>query len=122
MSYKITRKNEAVKYEAPGHYDVQTTRLHNPQDVNDGSIVMGLSHFLPGGGVEYGSNPKESIYYVVEGEMYIESEVGTENEVKTTLYPGDSYHCGPNTKKSAKNTGATCAQMLVCIVTPPEAK
>ena len=34
MSYKVTRANEAVKYEAPGHFDVLTTRLHNPVDVN----------------------------------------------------------------------------------------
>jgi len=122
MSYKITRKNEASVYEAPGHFDVQTTRLHNAEDVNDGNIIMGLSHFLPGGGLDYSSNPKESIYYIIEGEMYIESELGTPNEVKTTLYAGDSYHCGPNTKKSAKNTGSTCTQMLVCLATPPEAK
>lgn len=121
MSYKITRKDEAVTYEAPGHFDVRTTRLHNPDDVNSGGIVMGLSHFLPGGGCDYGSNPKESIYYIIEGQMYLESEVGTENEVKTTLYAGDSYHCGPNTKKSVVNNGTTCSQMLVALVTPPEA-
>jgi hypothetical protein len=27
--------------------------------------------------------------------MYLESEVGTPEEVKTTLYAGDSFHCGP---------------------------
>ena len=121
MSYKITRKNEAVKYEAPGHFDVRTTRLHNADDVNSGSIVMGLSHFLPGGGCDYGSNAKETIYYVVEGQMYLESELGTPDEVKTTLYAGDSYHCGPGTKKSVVNNGSTSCQMLVALVTPPEA-
>ena len=121
MSYKITRKDEAVTYEAPGHFDVRTTRLHNPQDVNSGLVTMGLSHFLPGGGLEYSSNAKESVYYILEGQMYLESELGTENEIKTTLYAGDSYHCGPNTKKSALNTGATSSQMLVAIVVPPEA-
>ena len=50
MSYKITRKNEAYRYEAAKHFDVRTTRLHDPQDVNDGVVTMGLSHFLPGGG------------------------------------------------------------------------
>ena len=50
MSYKVTRRNEAYRYEAPGHYDVLTTRLHDPDDVNEGTIVNGLSHFLPGGG------------------------------------------------------------------------
>ena len=54
MSYKVTRATEAVKYEAPGHFDVRTTRLHNPAEVNGGSIVHGLSHFLPGGGADAG--------------------------------------------------------------------
>ncbi|MCL2408218.1 MAG: cupin domain-containing protein [Oscillospiraceae bacterium] len=121
MSYKITRRNEAVTYEAPGHFDVRTTRLHDVGDVNSGIVTMGLSHFLPGGKTTYGANTKETIYYVVDGQMYIESEVDTPNEVKTTLYAGDSYHCGPNTKKSVLNNGATACQMLVVLITPPEA-
>ena len=120
MSYKITKKNESYTYEAPGHYDVRTTRLHDPADVNSGGLIMGLSHFLPGGGCNYGSNPKESIYYIIEGQMYLESEVDTENEVKTTLYAGDSFHCGPNTKKSVVNTGTTACQMLVVLTDPKE--
>lgn len=122
MSYKITRKNEAYTYEAPGHFDVRTTRLHDAKDVNQGSITMGLSHFLPGGGCNYSSNAKETIYYIIEGQMYLECEVGTPDEVKTTLYAGDSFHCGPNTKKSVLNTGTTSAQMLVVLVTPPPEK
>lgn len=114
MSYKIVRKNEATTYEAPGHFDVRTTRLHNPQDVNDGKMVMGLSHFLPGGGCEFGSNPLESIYYIVSGEMDIECEDG----VKTTLKAGDTFHCGPNTKKGIINKGTESCQMLVCLLPP----
>ena len=112
MSYKIVRKNEATTYEAPGHFDVRTTRLHNPQDVNEGKMICGLSHFLPGGGLEYSSNTNESIYYIVSGEMDIECDDGT----KTTLYAGDTFHCGPNTKKGAKNNGTEAAKMLVCLL------
>ena len=114
MSYKIVRKNEAVFYEAPGHYDMRPTRLHNPEDVNDGKMIMGLSHFLPGGGCEYGSNPLESIYYIIEGEMDIDTEDGQ----KTTLHKGDSFHCGANTKKGIKNNGSETCQMLVCLLPP----
>lgn len=120
MSYKIVRKNEATFYEAPGHYDMRPTRLHNPQDVNDGKMVMGLSHFLPGGGCEYGANPLESIYYIIEGEMDIEIEVEGEEACKTTLRAGDSFHCGPFTKKGIKNNGPVTCQMLVALI-PPQA-
>lgn len=113
MSYKIVRKNEATTYEAPGHFDVRTTRLHNPVDVNEGKITMGLSHFLPGGGCNFGSNALESIYYIVSGEMTL-----TTDDEKTVLHAGDTFHCGPGTNKSVVNEGTESCQMLVCLVSP----
>ena len=71
MSYKVTKRNEAYRYEAPGHYDVLTTRLHDPTDVNEGTIVNGLSHFLPGGGAEAAVSKFEMIYYIISGEMTV---------------------------------------------------
>ena len=120
MSFKIVRKDEAVTYFPAKHYDMRATRLHNPADVNQGKITMGLSHFLPGGGCEYGSNAKESIYYILKGQLDLEVEVGTPDEVKTTLHEGDSFHCGPNTQKGIKNNGSETTQMLVVIVNPAE--
>ena len=120
MSYKITRKEEAYNYTAAKHFDVRTTRLHDPQDVNSGVVTMGLSHFLPGGGCEYAANQMESIYYIIEGQMYLGSELGTPNEVKTTLYAGDSFHCGPGTFKSVINNGHVSTQMLVVLVKAAE--
>lgn len=116
MSYKITRKNEATSYEAPGHFQMLPTRLHNPEDVNEGKMIMGLSHFLPGGGCQFGNNPLESIYYIISGEMTIK----TDSE-ETTLYAGDSFHCGGGTNKGIINNGSETCQMLVCLV-PPESK
>jgi len=74
-------------------------------------MTVGLSHFLPGGGTEMGSNTHESLYYIIEGEMDIETEDGK----KTTLYAGDSYHCGPGSKKQIKNNGTVSTQMLVVL-------
>ena len=116
MSYKITRKNEAVTYNPAKHYDMRATRLHNPADVNQGVVTFGLSHFLPGGGCEYGSNAKESIYYILEGEMTLSAELGTPDEIVTVLHAGDSFHCGPNTMKGIQNDGTVTAQMLTIIV------
>ncbi len=118
MSYKITKKNEGTTYYPAKHFDMRGIRLHNPEDVNQGAMTMSLSHFLPGGGTEYGCNAKESIYYVIKGEMTIEVEKGTDQEVITTLHEGDSFHCGPNTMKGLLNNGTETAQMLVVLVTP----
>lgn len=113
MSYKIVRKAEAYAYEAPLHYNVLATRLHNPEDVNDGRMVMGLSHFLPGGGCEFGSNHMESIYYIIAGQMTLKTE-----DCETVLYQGDTFHCGGGTKKSVYNSGTESCQMLVCLLPP----
>ncbi len=113
MSYKITHIDESYIYEAPGHYDCRTTRLHDPQDVNDGAIIMGLTHFLPGGRTDFANNAMESIYYIVEGEMTLKTEDG-----ETVLTAGDSFHCGPGTNKCVTNTGTTSAQMLVALRNP----
>lgn len=113
MSYKVVRKNEAVTYEAPGHFDVRTTRLHNPGDVNQGAITVGLSHFLPGGGCEFGANPLESIYYIISGEMTLKTD-----DEETVLHAGDTFHCGPGTNKSIINSGTESCQMLVCLTKP----
>jgi uncharacterized cupin superfamily protein len=106
--YKVTKAAEAYKYEAPLHYDVRTTRLHDADDVN-GQITLGLSHFLPGGGAEMGKVPKELVYYIIEGEMTIT----TDDDVRTVLRKGDSIHFGPDQGRSCKNTGIVGAQMLV---------
>ena len=113
MSYKITHANESYTYEAPGHHGCLGTRLHDPQDVNEGAIIVGLTHFLPGGGTDFGNNPMESMYYVVEGEMTLKTDDG-----ETVLHAGDSFHCGPGTNKCVKNTGTTSAQMLVALTAP----
>lgn len=116
MSYKIVRKNEATPYEAPRHYNMLPTRLHNPGDVNEGAVTVGLSHFLPGGGCEFGNNAKESVYYIISGEMTLKTDDG-----ETVLKPGDSFHCGPGTNKGIHNYGSECVQMLV-VITDPNAK
>ena len=113
MSYKIVRKEDAYSYEAPGHFEVLATRLHNAEDVNSGRMTMGLSHFLPGGGCEFGSNPAESIYYIISGQMTLKTD-----DEETVLKAGDTFHCGPDTKKSVTNTGTECTQMLVCMIFP----
>lgn len=117
MSYKITKANEATPYDPPGHYTMLATRLHNAADVNEGRLVMGLSHFLPGGGAKQNAVPSEFIYYIVSGEMTVTLDDGT-----FVLKAGDTIHCGPMTTKEIKNNGFVTATMLVVLLPPVENK
>lgn len=40
-------------------------------------------------------------------------DIETEDGCTTTLRKGDSFHCGPNTKKGIQNNGPVTCQMLV---------
>ena len=114
--YKITKKDAYYTYEAPGHKECKLCRLHDPQDIDGGRLINGLSHFLPsGGGTEFGDNAMESIYYIVEGTMLFKGDDG----VETVLEAGDSVHIAPHSKKCVTNIGTTTAQMLVVLL--PEA-
>jgi quercetin dioxygenase-like cupin family protein len=79
-------------------------------------MTIGLSHFLPGGGCEFGSNLLESVYYIVSGEMTLTVENDEGLQQVTVLTKGDAFHCGAGTKKSVVNTGAESCQMLVALV------
>ena len=118
MSYKVTRKNEAYKYEAKGHFDCSTTRLHDPQDVNEGTIVNGVTHFLPGGGSNVGPANFEMVYYVLSGEMTVTLYDDNDVESVYVLKAGDSVHFGKGTKRGCLNTGIESAQMMTIMIKP----
>jgi len=114
MSYKVTKKNEAYIYQAPGHFECQTTRLHDPADVNEGTIVMGLSHFLPGGGANMAPANFEMVYYIQKGEMTVSMDDGKDY----VLHAGDSLHFGKGTGRACKNTGCDVAEMITVMIKP----
>ena len=107
MSYKVTKKDEAVTYKPANHYDMRATRLHNADDVN-GSITLGFSHFLPGGGAEMGKASIELLYFVVDGCMTVTTDDGQVH----VLNAGDSIHFSPGQGRESKNNGAETAAML----------
>lgn len=106
-------------YSAAGHYECVPTRLHDidgagPNDIEGGKIIMGITYFVPGGSTEFTSNPMESIYYILTGEMTLKTEDG-----ETVLHAGDSFHCVGGVTKSVTNTGTEVCQMLV-VLQPPQ--
>ena len=115
MAYKICRAEEAYEYTAPGHFNVVCTRLADAGEAGGCKMIVGLSHFAPGGGCEYGANPLESVYYIVKGQMTLKTADET-----TVLKEGDLFHCCGGTEKSILNEGDCTTDMLVCLL-PPQA-
>ena len=106
-------------YSAAGHYECVPTRLHDidgagANDIEGGKIIMGITYFVPGGSTKFTSNPMESIYYILTGEMTLKTEDG-----ETVLHAGDSFHCVGGVNKSVRNTGTEVCQMLV-VLQPPQ--
>ena len=100
---------------APGHKQVVATRLNDPAHLDAGLTIHVITYFIPGGGCDYGANPLESIYYILEGEMTLKTE-----DTETVLHAGDSFHCCGGCPKSVTNTGTTVCKMLVTLL-PPQA-
>jgi len=102
-------------YDAPGHFKMTAMRLHGKEETGTTKFWMGLSHFLPGGGAEWGyeDNPLEKIYFVMEGEITVKSK--TE---EYTLKKYDSLFIGPNEGREIINKTNFPATMLVIINYP----
>ena len=115
---KGTEGSTVYTYSAPGHYDCEPTRLHDlsgggANDVEGGKMIMGITYFQPGGYTDFGANPLESIYYILEGQMTLKTE-----EEETVLYAGDSFRCVGGVVKSVTNNGDSVTKMLVCLLPP----
>ena len=112
-NYMIQRKegtegSTIYEYTAPGHNICTPTRLFDPaggpNGVDGTKMIMGITHFQPGGGCDY---------YILSGEMTLKTE--TE---ETVLHAGDCFKCSGGTPKSVTNTGDTVTDMLVCLLPP----
>jgi quercetin dioxygenase-like cupin family protein len=104
---------DAKQYQAPGHFNMTSMRLHGKEETCAEKFWMGLSHFLPGGGAEMGATPTEKIYFVLEGEVTIQTP--TEEIV---LRPSDSIFIGPGEQRAIINKTNMPASMLVIINYP----
>ena len=102
--------DQVKPYEAAGHFNMTAMRLHGKEETGSQKFWVGLSHFLPGGGAEFGSSPTEKVYFVLDGEV----TVNTEKE-EVTLGPWDSVYIGPDEGRSIINKTNKPASMLVII-------
>jgi quercetin dioxygenase-like cupin family protein len=111
---EVVRLSDAKPYQAPGHFDMRGLRIQGHEASSAESFWVGLSHFLPGGGVEMGATPVEKVYIVLDGEVTVTTEVGT-----ATLEPLDSCWLAPDEARSIENRTNRPATMLVVMPYPP---
>ena len=70
---------------------------------------------LPGGGAEFGPQPVEVIFYVLDGVISVETDSGD-----ITLEPGQAVHIHKGENKGVHNRTNAPASMLVIAKVPDE--
>jgi len=110
---KKVELKDVKPYDAAKHFKMTALRLHGKEETGVQKFWMGLSHFLPEGGAEYDASPTEKIYFVLEGEVTVQTK--TEEIV---LRQWDSIYIGPDEGRSIINNTNKPASMLVVINYP----
>jgi quercetin dioxygenase-like cupin family protein len=109
----VKRFAEARGYDAPNHRNYTSLRLFGAEAGGPTNFVVGLSHFLPGGGAGPDASPTEKVYVVLAGELTV-IVGGTE----TVLRANDSCFIAPNETREIVNRGNDVVTMLVAVSTP----
>lgn len=109
---KKVELKDVIAYHAPKHFDTRTMKLHGTEETGAKKFWMGMSYFLPGGGSEYSyeDSPTEKIYFVIDGEITVNSKTET-----FVLRKHDSLFIGPNEGREMINETNQVATVLVVI-------
>ncbi len=108
MGMRITRLADATPFDPPGHRGVGPFRLQGADSTPTESVLVSLSHYLPGGEAEMAPQPAETIYVITDGELVMISEGAQE-----TLRRYDSVHFTTGTVRRVVNRTQLPASMLV---------
>lgn len=114
MSVNVRRISEALRYEAPNHFDVRGLRLQGLDAGGAEQLWVGLSHFLPDAKAGPDAGALEKVYVVIAGHMTLISEGST-----VVLGPLDSVTIPANVEREVRNDTNEVATMLVIM---PRAK
>ena len=98
----------------PKHFNVVSGRFQGEAETGLTNYWMGMSHYLPGGGVEFSGadSMEEKVYFILEGELTVKSE--TEEFV---LGKWDSLYIGPGESRSIINNTSKPATMIIVVNT-----
>jgi quercetin dioxygenase-like cupin family protein len=108
----LKRLADAKAYEAPNHRQCCSLRLFGAEAGGPKQFVVGLSHFLPGGGAGPDASPAEKVYCVLAGELTVIA-----GGKETVLRASDSCFIGPNETREIVNRGNEVVSLLVAVST-----
>ncbi|MCJ0763628.1 cupin domain-containing protein [Variovorax terrae] len=109
----VTRINQALPYEAPGHQGMHMRRIQGREAGPADTVWMGVSIIEPGGGTTATASAVEKFYLVLDGELEVTAELGDAKET-AVLARHDSCRIAPGESRQLHNRSALpCAVLLV---------
>ena len=112
---QVKRLADAKPYDAANHRACTSLRLFGAEAGGTQTLVVGISHFLPGGGAGPDASPPEKVYIVLEGELTV--IVGGK---ETVLKANDSCVIEPNETREIVNRGNEVCTIVVAVAMPPK--
>jgi quercetin dioxygenase-like cupin family protein len=107
---QVKKLAEAKPYEAPNHRNYCSLRLYGAEAGGTKNLIVGVSHFLPGGGAGPDASPPEKVYFVLAGELTV-----IVNGNETVLKQHDSCVIGPNETREIVNRGNEVCTIVVAV-------
>jgi len=107
---KMIKKESGNPYEAKGHSGCWAVRKMDAAK-DSHRLSISLSHFLPQGGAEMSSSPKERAYFILSGSMLVK---GKTEEYR--LSQGDLIYIAPGEEREVQVIGTEPVTSLVIIV------
>ena len=111
---QVKRFSDIKGYDAPNHRACSTLRVFGAEAGGTASLIVGVSHFLPGGGAGPDASPPEKVYFVLAGELTVIVD-GKE----TVLKKHDSCFIGPHENREIVNRSNELCSILVAIAPAP---
>jgi glyoxylate utilization-related uncharacterized protein len=94
----VNRHADLKTYDAPGHTDMRMLRVQGREAGPADKLWQGISEILPGGGTTFTASAEEKFYLVLDGELTVEADSGTE-----VLRRWDSCRIAPGERRALRN-------------------